>query len=140
VGEDEGLEPEGPERAAVVGDDRDDWLDLTCLGVDLAEICEWVAEHGLVVGQREFDGIDRVELVRGRRDVERMLVLAPVVPTARQPPGAAGGGLELAEVQLPDLVRPGRVVGERCLASLGKLAAFALVVRWQDQPLVAQEP
>src|SRR5690606_41986840 len=69
-----------------------------------------------------------------------MLVLAPVVPTARQPPGAAGGGLELAEVQLPDLVRPGRVVGERCLASLGKLAAFALVVRGQDQPLVAQEP
>lgn len=58
VGEDEGLEPEGPERAAVVGDDRDDWLDLTCLGVDLAEICEWVAEHGLVVGLG--DGIGKV--------------------------------------------------------------------------------
>ena len=40
VGEDEGLEPKGPERAAVVGDDRDDRLDLTGLGVDLAEICE----------------------------------------------------------------------------------------------------
>ena len=32
VGEDEGLEPKGPERAAVVGDDRDDRLELTGLG------------------------------------------------------------------------------------------------------------
>lgn len=93
-------------RAAVVGDDRHHRLDLPGLGVDFAQIGQRVAEHRFEVGQREFDGIDRVVLVRGRGDVEGVLVLAPVVPAAGQPPGAAGGGLELAEVQLPDLVRP----------------------------------
>src|SRR5690554_1124937 len=69
-----------------------------------------------------------------------VLVLGPVVPTARDPPGAAGGGLELAEVQLPNLVRAGRVVRERCLPPFGQLPAFPLVVTGQDQPLVPQDP
>ncbi len=76
----------------------------------------------------------------GRRDVERVLVLGPVVPAAGQPPGAAGGGLELGEVQLPDLVRPGRLVGERGLAAFGQPATFPLVLGGQEQSLVAQQP
>ena len=67
-----------------------------------------------------------------------MLVLGPVVPTTSQPPGATGGGLELAEVKLPDLVRTGRLVGECGLPPLGEFATFALVVRGQNQSLVTQ--
>ncbi len=126
---DERLEPERAERAAVVGHDRDDRQQLAGLGIDRAVLAQWVAEHRLVVGQGELDGVDRVVLVRGRGDVERMLVLGPVVPAAGQPPGAAGGGLELGEVQLPDLVRAGRLVANAALRALGELAAFALVVR-----------
>jgi hypothetical protein len=68
--------------------------------------------------------------------VEAVLVLGPVVPAAGQAPGAPGGGLELGEVQLPDLVRAGRRRGERGLAAFGEPAAFALVVRLQDQAVV----
>jgi hypothetical protein len=68
--------------------------------------------------------------------VEAVLVLAPVVPTPGDPPGPSGGGLELGEVQLPDLVRAGRRRGERGLAAFGEPAAFALVVRLQDQAVV----
>ena len=63
---DEGFEPEGPERAAVVGHDRDDRQDLAGLDIDAAVIDQRVAEHCFVVGQRELDGVDRVVLVRGR--------------------------------------------------------------------------
>ena len=70
--------------------------------------------------------------------MERVLVLRPVVPAACQAPRPPGGGLELGEVQLPHLIRTGRVIRERRLASLGKLAAFPLVVRGQDQPLDRQ--
>ena len=88
---------------------------------------ERMPKHGLVVGQGELDGIDRVVLIPGREHVERVLVLGPVVPATGDPPGPTGGGLELGEVQLPDLVRAGRGVRERGLPALGQLAAFALV-------------
>src|SRR5665648_475184 len=44
-----------------------------------------------------------------------------------QAPGAPGGGLELGEVQLPDLVRAGRRRRERRPAVGRELAAFAPV-------------
>jgi hypothetical protein len=69
MGRDEGLEPKRAERAAVVGDDRDDRLDLAGLNVDFAVLDHRVAEHRLVVRERELDRVDRVDrvvLVRGR--------------------------------------------------------------------------
>jgi hypothetical protein len=39
-----------------------------------------VPEQGLEVGQGEFDRVDRIVLVRGRRDVPAVLVGRPVVP------------------------------------------------------------
>lgn len=89
-----------------------------------------VSEDGLVLGQGE---LDRVVLVRGRRDMEPMRVLGPVVPAPCQAPGPAGGGLELGEVALPHLVRAGRLLRERGLAALGEPAAFALLLVRQDQ-------
>jgi hypothetical protein len=86
----------------------------------------------------ELDGVDRVVLVRGRRDVEPVLVLGPVVATSGESPGPAGGGLELGEVQLPDLVRPRRLDCERRLPTFGKRAPFALVLVSQDQAPVSQ--
>lgn len=61
-----------------------------------------------------------------------MLVLGPVAAASRQPPRAADG-LEHADVQLPCLVRSGARVRERRPAPRDQLAAFALVVRGQDQ-------
>ena len=138
VGGDERLEPEGPERAAVVGHDRDR-RDEVRVGVDLARGDQWPAEGGLVVGQGELDRSDRVVLVRGRGRVPGVFVLRPVVPAPGQAPGLAGGGLELGEVQLPDLIRAGGLGRERGLAAGGQLAAFALVVRLQDQALITQQ-
>ena len=138
VVEDELLEPERAERSAIVGDDRHDRQDLPGLDIDVAQVAERVAEHGLEVSQREFDRVDGVELVRRRRHVEGMLVLGPVIPAPGQPPRPTGGGLELGEVQLPHLVRTRRLIRERSLPALGQLPAFALVVRGQDQTLVAQ--
>lgn len=43
-------------------------------------------------------------------------------------------------VQLPDLVHPGRFLRECGLAPFGELAALALIVRFQDQSLVTQQP
>ena len=91
-----------------------------------------MSEELLVVGQGELDRVDGVELVRRRREVPGVLVLRPVVSAARDPPGAAGGGLELAEVQLPELVRPGRLDRERGLPTLGELAAAAREVFGED--------
>ena len=67
-----------------------------------------------------------------------VLELGPVVPASRESPRPAGSGLELGEVQLPDLVRPGRVLRERGFAALGKLPALALVLVRQDQTPVSQ--
>ncbi len=46
--------------------DRDDGKDLVGVGIDIAVLDHRMAEHLLVVGQRELDGVDRVELIRGR--------------------------------------------------------------------------
>lgn len=51
-----------------------------------------------------------------------------------------GGGLVLGEVQSPDLVRARPLLRERRLAALSELAAFPMVVRRQQQALVAQQP
>ena len=138
VVEDELLEPERAERSAIVGDDRHDRQDLPGLDIDVAQVAERVAEHGLEVSQREFDRVDGVELVRRRRHMERVLVLGPVVPAPRDPPRPARGGLELGEVQLPDLVGARGLLGERSLATLGELAPFALVLIRQNQAAVSQ--
>jgi hypothetical protein len=61
-------------------------------------------------------------------------------PTPGQPPRPARGGLELGEIQLPHLVRRGRLDRERRLPPGGELAAFPLVVRLQQQPFLAQQP
>lgn len=111
-GSDERLESERAERAAVVGHDRHDRQHPAGFGVDRAVLDHRVAEHSRVVGQRELDGIDRVEVVRCWLDVEPVLIRGPVVPATSQSPGPAGRGLKLAEVQLPDLVRPGRLLGK----------------------------
>lgn len=95
---DERPEPERAERAAVVGDDGDHRQQLAGLGVDAAFVDHRVAEHLLLVGQGELDRVDSVGLVRGRGNVEWVLVLGPVAPAAGDPPGPAGGGLELGEV------------------------------------------
>jgi hypothetical protein len=88
----------------------------------------------------EFDRGYRVVLVRGGRDVPAELVLRPVVPAAREPPGPARGGLELREVQLPDLIRAGGLRREGGFAAGGELPAFALVVGLKQQAFVAQQP
>ena len=107
--------------------------------VGVAGVDQRAAERGLVVGQGELDRGDRVVLVRGRGRVPGVLVLGPVVPASGQAPRPTGGGLELGEVQLPDLVRSGRVGRERGLAPGGVLAPFSLVVRLQQQALVPQQ-
>ena len=66
VVEDELLEPERAQPPTLVRNESVHRLDLACLDVDFAHVAERVAEHLLVVGQREFDRVDGVELVRGR--------------------------------------------------------------------------
>jgi len=66
VGGDERFEPQRAERGDVVGDYREHRLDLTGGLVDRTKIGKWVAEHLLVGGQRQLDGIDGVVLIRGR--------------------------------------------------------------------------
>ena len=138
VGGDERLEPERAKRATVVGHDRDH-RGHVALVVDLGEVAQGPAAQLGGLGQGELDRGDRVVHVRRRGDVEPVLVLAPVVPAAGDPPGPTGGGLELGEVQLPDLVRAGRWRGERGLAARGQLAAFTLVVGLKEQTLLAQQ-
>jgi len=65
-------EPQRAERGDVVGDYREHRLDLTGGLVDRTKIGKWVAEHLLVGGQRQLDGIDGVVLIRGRLDVKRV--------------------------------------------------------------------
>jgi hypothetical protein len=52
----------------------------------------------------------------------------------------ARGGLELREVQLPDLIRAGGLRREGGFAAGGELPAFALVVGLKQQAFVAQQP
>ncbi|MDX2854210.1 hypothetical protein PV342_38475 [Streptomyces sp. PA03-3a] len=139
AGGDERLEPERAERSAVVGDDRDQRLHRA-VGVPWGKLCQRPAGQPRSFCQGKLDGGDRVVLVCGGRDVPAQFVLRPVIAAAGQPPGAAGGGLELGEVQLPDLVRADRLAGERRLAPRRELPTFALVVRLQQQTLVAQQP
>src|SRR5450830_1113643 len=85
--------------------------------------------------------LTRVVLVRGRGEVEPVLVLRPVVPAAGDPPGPTTGGLELGSCPAARRrYRAGRLRRERRPAAGGQLAAFALVVRLQDQVLLAQQP
>lgn len=74
----------------------------------------------------------------GGRHVEPVLIFGPVVTAAREPPGATRRRLELTEVQPPDLVRSSRLLCERGLPALGKLAAFPLALVRQDQPAIPQ--
>ena len=98
--------PDGapPASLTVVGHDRD--------GLDHARLVvgdglkQRAAEKPLGLGERELDGLDRVAVVLGRRDVLAEFELRPVVRGASDPPGAAHPGLELAEVELPDLIGP----------------------------------
>ena len=57
-------EPQRAERGDVVGDYREHRLGLTGGLVDRRKIGKWVAEHLLVGGQRQLDGIDGVVLIR----------------------------------------------------------------------------
>ena len=66
---------------------------------DRALIAQRAAEQRLVIGEGHLDGGDGVVLVRRRGQVERVLVLRPVVPAPGQPPRAPSSGLELGEVQ-----------------------------------------
>lgn len=97
-------------------------------------------EQDLKLGQRLLDRRDRIVHVRRRGHVGVELVLRVVVPARRDPPGPAGGGLELTEVQLTHLVRAGGLGGERGPAPLGQFPAFALVFGGQDQPFFAKQP
>ena len=66
-------------------------------------------EQALVLGQRELDGLDRIEVVRGRGDMPGMLELADsslgIQRSATSRPRSSG---KSQEVQLPDLVGAGR--------------------------------
>ena len=95
---------------------------------------------GNQLGQLDrVDRVDRVVLVTGGPDVEGMFVLGSVVPASGQPPGPTAGGLELAEVQSPNLVRSAGLGSERGLASLSEPTPLPLILRGQDQPLVTQD-
>lgn len=65
VGDDERLEPEGPEWATVVGHDRDDRPGVA-LGVDGREVAQRPAAQLGGLGKGELDRGYRVVLVRGR--------------------------------------------------------------------------
>jgi len=45
----------------------------------------------------------------------------------------------LGEVQLPDLVRPRRILRERGLPTLGEFSTFPLIMSGQDQALVTEQ-
>lgn len=71
----------------------------------------------------------------------------PVVPASGQLPCSIGGGLELREVQLPDLSRARRLLHDGRLVSLGQPAAFALVAVGfaliavgKDRHIIAKQP
>jgi hypothetical protein len=71
-GGDEGLEPERAERAAVVGDDRDQWLEVA-LGVALSHVRQRPSGEPLSLGEGEFDCGDGV-VVRGRGGVPAQFI------------------------------------------------------------------
>jgi hypothetical protein len=122
-----------------VGDARDQRLDVA-VGVARGQVDQSGTGQLLGLDEGELDRGDGVVLVGRRRDVPPQFVLRPVVPAAGQPPRPAGGGLELGEVQLPHLVRAGRLDPERSLPPGREPTAFPLVVRLQQQPLRAQQP
>ena len=74
------------------------------------------------------------------RDVPAELELRVVVGDTTDPPGAAVAGLELGEVELPDLIRTRRLHHERRSSSLGKLPPLGLVIDRQHSPRALQRP
>ena len=114
------------EARPVVGDDADR-AQLSTLRVgDVLQ--QRPAEEPFGLDDRALDCGDCVAVVLRRRYVPAQLDLAPVVGAAADPPGAAHPGFELAEVHLPDLVRPVRWDEERRLPRLRVLPALGLVV------------
>src|SRR5207247_7610834 len=91
------------EARPVVGDDRDR-SELSGRLVE-EQLGERAAAQPLALGDRLLDRLDCVAGVARGRDVPAELELAPVVGDPADPPGAAVAGLELAEVELPDLIR-----------------------------------
>jgi hypothetical protein len=65
--------------------------------------------------------------IRGRGRVPPELVLAPIIPAGRDPPSPTARDFELNDIQLPHLVRPGRLFCERGLARLSQLPTFTPV-------------
>src|SRR6218665_3108516 len=90
--------------------------------------------------QRELELGEGIVHVRRRGQVSVELILGPVVPARGDPPRATTDRFILGEIELPELVRAGRLLRERGLATLGELAALTLVVGRQDQSLIAQHP
>jgi hypothetical protein len=114
-------------------------FDLACHGVDGRVIDERMVEEQFSLGESLLDRCDDVKHVRGRRHVSVDLVFGPVVPARRDPPRATTDCFVFGEIELPDLVRPGRFLRERGLATLREIAAFTLIVSGKNQPLVADE-
>ena len=71
---DEELKIQRPERATVISHDRHRGQHLTRCWIDFASFGEGVAEQCLVLFEGELDSGDRVVLVRGRGDMEGVLV------------------------------------------------------------------
>ena len=92
------------------------------------QLGERAAGQSFALGDRLLDRLDRVAVILRGRDVPAELELRPVVGDTADPPDTAMAGLELAEVELPDLVRPRRRHHERRPARLGQLPPFRLVV------------
>jgi len=71
VAGDERFKPEGSKWSTVVGHQRHHRKQLTGVRIDRTLIDEPMPEQRLVVGEGEFDGFDRIELIRRRRDMPR---------------------------------------------------------------------
>src|SRR6218665_1150371 len=99
-----------------------------------------VSEQRFGFSQRELELGEGIVHVRCRGHVSVELILGPVVPARGDPPCATTDRFILGEIELPELVRAGRLLRERGLATLGELAALTLVVGRQDQSLIAQHP
>src|SRR6218665_1497328 len=99
-----------------------------------------VSEQRFGFSQRELELGEGIVHVRCRGHVSVELILGPVVPARGDPPCATTDRFILGEIELPELVRAGRLLRERGLATLGELAALTLVVGRQDQSLITQHP
>ena len=88
-------------------------------------------DHRFDLREGELDTGDRGVLVRGRRPVPAELVLRVIVRNPWDPPCPGAGGLLLAEVELPHLIRAIRVRGEGSFVLLSEFPTLLLVVSAQ---------